>query len=542
VYQFKMEVHGRGRFISFSNITSDGVTSVSGFKMGGHSYLAVGGYNPQVLRYHRGKLHPQTILSSSFGFVEQYMPIEARTYRDDLLLLVQHRIHFETHSLSALEALLWNGEAFNSAFSIPCYIGDVLVNFGITCMIDFERKQGIYGATVIQRGRNISLLVPRQDAPSGLFNLHLTLAKINSPLSIEIAEIKSLYDSLVKYLDYENDIITSALDSIENTALPDKDNKFTGNWNIDTVYTKELQITNNVEIDPPVIHVGDKLWTQQDGHISIDILELAFEEQKGKLEEIEDFVQKQRPRSVVQENTNSPIHTFHPVHANGRFNIEEIHVLPREPINKKKKITKRSVTLSGSVRAKNVFVENLDVTFINDIPAEELVFINGDLNLPGIVTVNGFLKCENVFLPDGGLVNNMDFSEQIARVNSPSLIDNVAQFEELHVEENTQVAGLVNGVPVDESRLLKTDENAEKINEFPEFITDLTINGKLTFETINGIEWNSFIRNIVMTNLPINLNELVVHGVSNLLNKYFMLFLIHNLIIQGCYFRYTSSN
>lgn len=163
------------RFKRFTQIETENADTLSAFEMGGYSYLAIGGAKPKILRYHRGDFHDQTILAQSWGFVEHFLPIPARTYRDDLILLIQHRVAYGTHDHSYVEALIWNGRAFDAALTVPCYVNQVKSPIGMACMLDVEREEGILGATVFQRNRTISILVPRLNAPSGLFDLEIEL-------------------------------------------------------------------------------------------------------------------------------------------------------------------------------------------------------------------------------------------------------------------------------------------------------------------------------------------------------------------------------
>lgn len=163
------------RFKFFSRIDADNAETVTSFEMGGYSYIGIGGAKPKILRYHRGDFHDQTILAHSWGYVEHFLAVPARTYRDDLILFIQHRVTYGTHENSYLEALIWNGHAFDAALNVPCFANEVKSPVGMACMLDSEREEGILGATVFQRNRTISILVPRFDAPSGLFDLEIEL-------------------------------------------------------------------------------------------------------------------------------------------------------------------------------------------------------------------------------------------------------------------------------------------------------------------------------------------------------------------------------
>lgn len=167
--------YGHDRFKYFIEIDAENIETLETFEMGGNGYLALGGTRPRILRYHRGQFHDQTILAPSWGIVEHFLPIPARTYRDDMIVLIQHRIAFSTHNISVLEALIWNGEAFDPALSIPCIINERKSELGLGCMLDADREMGIHGATVFQRNNFITILSPRHDAPSGLFDLEFEL-------------------------------------------------------------------------------------------------------------------------------------------------------------------------------------------------------------------------------------------------------------------------------------------------------------------------------------------------------------------------------
>ena len=159
-------------FEHLTEIQAANVTAISGFRIGGNSYLAVGGDEPKILRFLMGQLVLQSIFSETFGFIEAFLPIMARTYRDDLILLVQHRVQYPTHSTSMLEALIWNGLAFDSANMVTCHTADLSEPFGLNCLLDYEREEGLSGATFIKSGQNISLLVPRHEAQSGLYKVN----------------------------------------------------------------------------------------------------------------------------------------------------------------------------------------------------------------------------------------------------------------------------------------------------------------------------------------------------------------------------------
>nr|XP_016937233.1 uncharacterized protein LOC108015338 [Drosophila suzukii] len=168
------------------------VTGITAFQMGGRSYLALGGTLPQILVYMQGQLVPRTILGQNFGFVEHFLPVPVRSYRDDLLLLVQHRVVFDPHSLLVLEVLVWNGEAFEAGLPPPCG-----ATFGAGCMLDQDRESGIAGSVLLRRlDKPPLVLVPRKQAPSGIFRLETQLLARNSETQ-DLQEIRQFMEDWV---------------------------------------------------------------------------------------------------------------------------------------------------------------------------------------------------------------------------------------------------------------------------------------------------------------------------------------------------------
>lgn len=152
------------------------IADIAAFQMGGRSYLALGGQRPQILAYVQGQLLPKTVLGQNFGLVELFLPVPVRSYRDDLLLLVQHRVYFDTHTLVQLEVLVWNGEAFEASLPPPCELGSQ-IRYGAGCMLDELRDKGMTGAALLRQVQPPLLLVPRHAAPSGLLDCTLSCCR-----------------------------------------------------------------------------------------------------------------------------------------------------------------------------------------------------------------------------------------------------------------------------------------------------------------------------------------------------------------------------
>ena len=63
VYKYQYTKFQRGMFVLFKEIGARNASTVSGFRIGGFSYLAIGGDEPRILRYFKDDFYPQTILN-----------------------------------------------------------------------------------------------------------------------------------------------------------------------------------------------------------------------------------------------------------------------------------------------------------------------------------------------------------------------------------------------------------------------------------------------------------------------------------------------
>lgn len=398
VYRFS-----KGRFIYFTELPMENSKTISAFQMGGYAYLALGGDKPVIMRYQNGNFHAQTILAEGWGTVEYFLPVSARTYRDDLIVLVQHRIDFDSHRISVVEALIWNGEAFDAALAIPCHINNSTLSHGLECMIDLERDSGIQGATVIQHSKYITILVPRHKAPSGLFDFHVELKPVTfEPLNND-ASLYAGIAEVVEYLKMQDTLIRNGVEALEaidgNEPLSLK--------TIDKVNSKSLVIDENVKIE--TIILGEEVLTK-------DIMEkvIGFE-------------------TILNETLKTS-------------------EKPEENV--------RQVRQTESLHIETLRVKNLNVEYFNDVPAENLVYIeNGSLRLKG-----------------------------------PFIIEKDLEVNQLQILPD---------------ELLGSEETINRVS-------DLRITGNIGFDVINGVPWNKLVQEIVLTNLPNYLEDIEISGVREI--------------------------
>ncbi|XP_031625966.1 uncharacterized protein LOC116342472 [Contarinia nasturtii] len=323
--------HEDSHFKYYTKIESKNARILSGFQMGGYSYLTIGGRHAKILRYHRGKFIDQTILSKSWGDVEFFLPVPARTYRDDLILFIQHRIDYGSHTNAFMEALIWNGHAFHPALQVPCYINGRMSDSGIACMLDEYRELGIIGATMFQRNRTISILVPRQDAPSGLFDLEIELLPASYTMNDHLLELLS---EVVIMLETRNNVLLKARDVINSFPKGAMDEVTIKNQTLDTIYTKNIDLSNIVPTEG--IFLGNDPLTKE----TVDEFFHVLNETETSLKILAELKRNKR-----EDNDAS----------------EQLHL-------------------------KSFNVSDLNVQYINDIPIDDFVFVeDGNLSLDTVV-------------------------------------------------------------------------------------------------------------------------------------------------------------
>lgn len=550
IYRHQFTKHLRGKFTHFKTIRASNVSVVSGFRIGGHSYLAIGGDQPQILRYFNGDFHQQTILSQSFGFVEEFLPIPIRTYRDDLVLLVQHRLDLGTHTLAVVDALVWNGIAFENALSVPCHIlADPNAN-GFTCMLDAERDDGFLGAAFVhhEKENGFYVLIPRTEAHSGLFRINYTFVDAEDPLMKEMEQIKKSIELINQMLDYEETVKKEVEEALKIAMDPNNDFILDGLTWIDELETDFLELDGNVELENNIVEFLDNMtWTQADFLVNLDQLEAMITADEQKLKMIDDELNKLnrinrqatneqeiRDSQVInmgvysfnghvepktlqrlptgharpprQRNEEQPVHNVGVHTFNGQLDPKSIKTLPPPEGNSR---PPRQVKAMEESRVAMLSAKNLQAETINGIPFSELIFLeNGQLVMPnGNISFLGFVQAENVNMLNNGRVNGIDFSHEVLAVQSPNPVKHLI-FENV-VVSNIDVETL-NNVAVDSESLQTINV---PLNIQPSInATSVTMRNNLNVKEINGINWNEFVAKLVPKHLPSSIDELSVDG------------------------------
>lgn len=251
-------------FVSLKTIESKNVKSVAAFHMSGHKYLAIGGEKPQILRYQKGQLHPQVVLSQ-WGLVESFLPIPARTYRDDLILLIQHTVSFETHYVRIIEALVWDGLSFETSLNIPCYpIGTNDVH-DLSCLLSQQMENTIEGSTVIQEGKLISLIVPRVHEPSSMFELELELTLKSNSKEMKLNILENILNEAINGTTMEKSVIEDIVNELNQSPKARTNTRL----NIVHLETSEFRTSETLP-EATEIEINNQMYKKNDFHINVN--------------------------------------------------------------------------------------------------------------------------------------------------------------------------------------------------------------------------------------------------------------------------------
>ncbi|XP_037934285.1 uncharacterized protein LOC119668745 isoform X2 [Teleopsis dalmanni] len=449
IYMFNPHKNGNKqiRFQMRHSIVSENVDVVILFQMGGRYYVAIGGEQPKILLYQSGTFIPKTVLGSNFGLVENFLPIPARTYRDDLILLVQHRVDFGSHDIVILETLIWDGEAFETTIPIPCHIGDNII-YGINCMLDTQRDAGLKGAVPFKRGSEISVIVPRHNAESGIFHLYFDLLLKNSEL-LDLQDIfnflkdwvKEQEDHMGKVQEFLKLPVQQILKHAEETAY------------IDHLTTSELYFNGIVN----EIYVSNYKWRDDDTATNLDIIINTIEE----LENIISGGRKKREAHLssdyygilnvenlesetlfVKTTKNDEFYVQKGfLKVNGVLRLNSTEVLKNVIIRQNRKILENFFSVEGSI----VFTEINNILWNN---IKKKLFFYTDYVKIQFVEVE-----ENIILEDGfavEMLNSINFPNEYLWSSGPTtcVIRGKIVFTQTLIADAIDSDGVINGMDV----------------------------------------------------------------------------------------------
>uniref|UniRef100_A0A182QZX3 VWFD domain-containing protein n=1 Tax=Anopheles farauti TaxID=69004 RepID=A0A182QZX3_9DIPT len=517
MYSFRVGDQNRRKFNPVGNYTSQALRSVYAFQIGRYAYVAISGKTPAVLRYKRGRFHEQKIPTESLEIVEAFFEIPARTYRDDMILLVQHRMIFATHEVQRLEALVWNGVSFDLATNIPCMVESEVIDNEVSCMLDVDRTDGLFGATIVQRGKSISIIVPRHEAHSSLYHLAIELISGEHPILLKIQEIQETMDAFTKIIDYQNAAIEQAQSYL---GLMDSDPVVLKRQNLSTLESPMVRFDEEYDLSAGQITIGQNIWRAADFEVdlgttvkTVQDVELSVDAMLAELQ-----YSVRRDARSHDLHINGTVELTGKLYVDGALHADDMYIqrFEQSPTDHLARFARDANDGSSSpkeLHLRELNVEQLYFDHFNGIPAQELVYnVDGKVALDGELVIAGDLYANSVLLPDGGTVNGIDLSESLIYFNCKNKRWKNLTLESLEVLDDVQVASRVNGAQIDLQQAESSLRNA--IDEHGRVLRSksLHIEGDLSFERINGVPWRTFFDGLVFKDRPMRLGHLHVEG------------------------------
>lgn len=525
IYRHQLTKFERGKFSFMKKIDAGAnVSVISGFRIGGHSYLAIGGDQPLIYRYVNGDFESQVILSQTFGKVEEFLPIPIRIYRDDLVLLVQHKIDFDTHSVVAIDALIWNGIAFEKSLDIPCQISIYPDATGFTCTIDPRRDEGLRGATfIVENGINyFHLIVPRETAHSGLFRIKYEIKEEIDPMMSQIEQIKKWIKLVNGMLNFEATVKAEVDDFFARTPYNPTNNFEFENLYLEHIETGVLQHIEKVTLESNQIEFLNGVTFDKEDMLALNLLdsmEKTLDEDEERLRQLDAELNKLvRVNRQIQHSPNdqnkqaaeppdSPIIHLGSYNFNGQLDTRTLRV---NPLTRNRRQT---VQPFDEVRVSQLNANNLDVETVNGIPFEKFLFLqnDGELLMPNtdVIFEESMQIVGDVAINNDGKVNKIDLSRDVLAIDSPSGLPEKLSFDNVLAEN--LLTQKINDVSVNSSVL--SDLNLSFEDNLPIIKTKrVLMNDNLNVETINGVNWNEFMRKLISKREPSEVEALFVNG------------------------------
>nr|XP_019548163.2 LOW QUALITY PROTEIN: uncharacterized protein LOC109418432 [Aedes albopictus] len=517
IYTLEAGEKYRGRFNLIANYTSEMVQTVGAFQVGRYAYIAIGGRSPQIVRYANGVFTSQRIPMEAMETVEAYYEIPTPTYRDDLILLVQHKMLFSTHDLQRLDVFVWNGESFDLRSNIPCYVEDELMDNEVSCMLDLYRPTGIVGSAIILRGKKVSMIVPRYQTHSTLFNLHIELLSAEHPIRQKTQEMQDTIDAFTKIVQYQDEVISEGFAAIaEADQLYDVPLLTLQNCSLGTIHADLVIQDSHFNWPNGTIVVGSKIWSHRDTAVNVPAIAQEIEVETALLSQLE----QQLNYTVRRHNDSFSLDLDQPLYVQGRVEVggalvtDDLYVRQLEEDPPLLRVLRQTGDDSvKELRVKDLKVRHLNFETVNGIPASDLVFNTGEkIELANALIVDNVVVAQNVILPKGGTVNGVDLSESTVYFNCKNRRWDGLKFDSVEVLEDVMVQETINGVTLD------LEELDARFRQASDDMTDvlvtekLQLDGNLYVHSVNGVPWSDIIHRIVLKNRPNRLAEVRING------------------------------
>ncbi|RZC43199.1 uncharacterized protein BDFB_000451, partial [Asbolus verrucosus] len=426
-------------FLSYKNLTSDGIDDVISFKIASKAFLAFNGINAGIYRFTENDLVREKVVDMHFEGVNYWLPIHVTTFGDEIILMAQRSLVIGIHKSFVIEIITYNGDKFEEHEDVRClYFGEDVL--GLSCLPGEESEKGIVGATSISLDDVLGLLIPRENGFSELFTMQTDVKKKSNPLQHQLEEF-------VKQRQRLNDLIT------------EQEKRYT-----------------EIVANPQQIFDPDSIKTQlQKINQDVDLM-------------------KDRIDSVTNPTHYKKIIFNGLVEVQSDANFEAIEVakidgqLANDVLGDIVLKDEMAPILSLKI-FQDLEIVDLNFVRVNNIDSSNLLFISDNITINhNLILAKSLIVQENVTADE---VNGIIFENEVVDLNS--LADDLV-FEKVEVLGNVEV-NEINNFPI-----LQAFEDLKFDSENMQFDT-LYIPYSMVVENVNDENFNEFLEQLCLKNI-----------------------------------------
>ncbi|KAF5302872.1 hypothetical protein FQA39_LY02052 [Lamprigera yunnana] len=486
-------------FKLYNRIKSDNVKQISSFRIGFNSYLTIAGENGGIYRFAKDTIELEGVHGVDLNNVDFWLPVPIKTYRDEVALILQRALRYNSHGSFALEVVTYDGQRFSVHDEAPChYYGEAM--HGLDCMIDEEGHLGISGATVLSIKDVLGVLVPHKNN-SVLYMVRTTLKSLKSPIELEIEKLIDTRNQLQKMIEEQQ----AHIEFLRNPTKKPPTSQIT---------TDSLSSTESSNISQETINAA----VPESNNLKLDLDELRnqIKDVGTHLDDTKNMLSKviilNGSRSHLENVTlygqlkvlgKTEINNLNAVEFNND-NVQDVF----DDLVRRKHLGK----IFGVKTFTNLKVENITAEIINGFNVGE--FIANDQTVLTVdqnalfdkpVTVHGNVIAE-------GAVNKFDLINEVVEMSK--------QYEDHLDFEHVKIGQKLTTLKANNFTIPKSDDDLVKAkNPFDEMNT-VEILGNITVKNVNGENFEQFMQSLRFTNSDVRIpGNTVIKGEVNVVHS-----------------------
>lgn len=193
----KITIFKYPNFKTFATIEIPNLQVISTFEFNAKNYLFAAGSKLHLHQITSEEV-TEVAVSGNYGQITHMLPLKITSYRDDILILIEHRLNFTTHHAAYVNVLYFHDGVFKAHEEVPCWYYRES-NHGLECLVEEDTDLGINGGIgleFMEVDKN-RLLLPRLKSDSELFSLEYKLLEHSNPIENDIEQFLELRNKIV---------------------------------------------------------------------------------------------------------------------------------------------------------------------------------------------------------------------------------------------------------------------------------------------------------------------------------------------------------